>query len=245
MSSTLSARMAGGGAVGLYQDTMVGSRSWLKLIRHEFVAGFGGVLPGALGLAFRKLFWKHLFAKCGGNAVFGRGVVLRQPGKMTVGDRVLVDDDTLLDAKQAPVGGFALGDDVLISRGCTLVASMGPLVLGDRVNIGNGCTIMVGSAVAIGADTLLAAHCYIGGGSYEVDASIERPMALQPIVPGRVEIGRDCWLGAGAVVLSGVTIGQGAVVGAGAVVTKDVPAFAIVAGVPAKVQRLRKPAAAP
>ena len=240
MSSTLATRMAGRGAIGLYQDTMVGNRSWLGLIRYELVAGFGGVLPGALGLAFRKLFWKGLFARCGGNAVFGRGVVLRQPGKMVIGRRVLVDDDTLLDAKQAPVGGFVLGDDVLISRGCTIVASLGSLAIGDRVNIGNGCTIMAGQHVEIGADTLLAAHCYIGGGSYAVDGSLDQPMATQPLGAGPIRIGPDCWLGAGAVVLSGVSIGRGVVIGGGAVVTKDIPDFAIVTGVPATIRRFRK-----
>jgi phosphonate metabolism protein (transferase hexapeptide repeat family) len=56
---------------------------------------------------------------------------------------------------------------------------------------------------------------------------------------GRVEIGHDVWLGHGAVIMPGVTVGNGAAVGSGAVVTKDVPPFAIVVGVPARVLRLR------
>jgi hypothetical protein len=55
----------------------------------------------------------------------------------------------------------------------------------------------------------------------------------------KVAIGHDVWIGHGAVVLPGVTIGTGAAIGAGAVVSKDVPPFAIVAGVPAKVIRFR------
>nr|WP_254639645.1 DapH/DapD/GlmU-related protein [Cohnella sp. GbtcB17] len=50
-----------------------------------------------------------------------------------------------------------------------------------------------------------------------------------------IKIGPDCWLGAGAVILAGVEIGEGAVVAAGAVVTKNVPPYSIVGGVPAKV----------
>ncbi len=55
----------------------------------------------------------------------------------------------------------------------------------------------------------------------------------------RVNIGHDVWIGHGAVVMPGVTIGNGAVVGANSVVTRDVPAYTIVAGVPARVLRLR------
>lgn len=55
----------------------------------------------------------------------------------------------------------------------------------------------------------------------------------------RVEIGHDVWIGHGAVIMPGVTIGNGAAIGSGAVVTKDVPPFTIVVGVPARVLRLR------
>lgn len=55
----------------------------------------------------------------------------------------------------------------------------------------------------------------------------------------RVEIGNDVWIGERAIILGGIRIGDGAVVGAGAIVTKDVPAYAIVGGVPAKIIRYR------
>ena len=56
---------------------------------------------------------------------------------------------------------------------------------------------------------------------------------------GPIRVGNNVWIGDAAIVLSGVTVGDGAVIAAGAVVTRDVPAFAIVAGAPARLVRMR------
>ena len=63
--------------------------------------------------------------------------------------------------------------------------------------------------------------------------------ALRPKQPSLIKVGHDVWIGTKAVVLRGVTIGNGAIIGAGSVVTKDVPPYAIVAGVPARILRYR------
>jgi acetyltransferase-like isoleucine patch superfamily enzyme len=102
----------------------------------------------------------------------------------------------------------------------------------EFVYIGNGCVI--GKNVSIGRYTMLAPRVAIVGADHRMDMP-GKPM----IFAGRPEqepttVGEDAWIGAGAVIMQGVTIGRGAVIGANAVVTKDVPAYEIWVGMPAR-----------
>ncbi len=85
--------------------------------------------------------------------------------------------------------------------------------------------------VSIGSDVLIAAHCTIASVTHPTDPD-ERRTGRREFAPVRIEDG--AWLGAGAIVLPGVTVGRDAIVGAGAVVTKDVPPGETVVGVPAR-----------
>jgi acetyltransferase-like isoleucine patch superfamily enzyme len=107
------------------------------------------------------------------------------------------------------------------------------LRLGKGVFINSGCRFQDTGGITIGDGTL------IGHGSTltTLDHAID-PDRRADMVPAPIVIGRQVWLGAAVTVVPGVTIGDGAIVGAGAVVTKDVPANAIVAGVPAKLIRM-------
>lgn len=228
------ARARAGGAVAAYRD-LVGARSWLRLLHHELVVSWGAVLPGAVGLGFRRLAWrKGLFGQCGSGVVWGRNVTLWHAHKMSIGAGVAVDEGCQLDARGCGPGEFSLGDGVLVSRGCIVSGKDGPLLIGPRANIGAGCIMYASTRLEIGADTMLAAQCFIGGGRYRVHGRTDLPMAEQPEPRLGVVIEDDCWLGAGVVVVDGVRIGRGSVVGAGAVVTQDVDPYTVVSGVPAR-----------
>ena len=227
-------------ALQAYLDLQVGDTGLLGLAKYELLASFGAILPGAVGLVFRKLFWPRLFADCGRGVVWGRNVVLRHPGKMSIGEGVLVDDHCFFDAKGSSDGAFRIGRDVLVSRGCVVSGKGGDLDVGDRVNIGVGCQIWSMGGLTIEADCRLAGNCYVGGGAYDPDGPVDVPISEQAVVPEPVSIESDCWLGAGVVVLAGVTIGRGSIVGAGSVVTRDLPPYSIAVGAPAKVIRRRR-----
>lgn len=223
-----------GGPLRSYQDLVVGSRSWLTLLRYELGAGWAARVPGALGLGLRRFLLPGLLAEAGRGIVWGHGVVLRHPGRIRIGSRVVVDDGCYFDAKGASEGGFVIGDEAFISRGCIVSGKDGDLVIGPRVNMGARCTLYASTHLEIGADTMLAAHCYVGGGRYDPHAARDLPIAQQALPRKGVVIEEDCWLGAGVIVVDGVTMGRGCVVGAGAVVTRDLPPYTIAAGVPAR-----------
>ena len=109
--------------------------------------------------------------------------------------------------------------------------------IGDRSGI--GAYSIISNKTIIGNDVMMARECLINPGNHVIE-DITKPMdqqGFEPIKPVIIE--DDVWLGSRVIILPGVRIGTGAVVAAGAVVTKDVPPFAIVGGVPAKIIRYR------
>lgn len=232
MTSVEGAR--GPSAVRAYQDLVVGSRSWLALLRYELVASWGAVLPGAAGLAFRSRFWPGLFGRSGRKTRWGRNISLWHPGSMWIGEGVVVDEGCYLDAKGCAPGEFRLEDGAFISRNCIVSGKDGPLRIGAGANIGSGCTLYASTRLEVGDNVLLAAGCYVGGGRYTSRGRMDLPIARQPEPRKGVVIGENSWLGAGAVIIDGVRVGPGSVVAAGAVVVRDVEPFSVVAGVPAR-----------
>jgi len=104
--------------------------------------------------------------------------------------------------------------------------------------------VALGAVCAIGADALLfsqADHPMHPANTFPLRTLLLRPEGgnVDAVTGGGVSIGNDVWVGARAIILSGVTVGDGAVIGAGAVVTRSVPPYAIVAGNPARLLRYR------
>ncbi len=102
-----------------------------------------------------------------------------------------------------------------------------------KIKIGNYCSI------ADESKFIVSEHNVRTASTYPFKVKIARVSSQEALSKGDIVLGDDVWIGYRATILSGVTIGQGAVVAAGSLVTKDVPAYAIVGGVPAKVIRYR------
>jgi acetyltransferase-like isoleucine patch superfamily enzyme len=218
-----------------YMDKAYGTRSPFPVLANELRVFLLGDLTGGAGYFLRKTFYGGMFRKVGRGVIFGRGLILRHPGKISFGERVSIDDDVMLDASGAGERGITLGDDVIVSRSCVIQGKTGPVMIGDRTDVGCNCIFSSVSGIEIGNSTLIAGHCYIGGGRYRSDRLDIPIMDQGSYSEGPVIIGEDVWLGAGVIVLDGVRVGRGSIIGAGAVVTREIPEYSLAVGVPARV----------
>ena len=150
-------------------------------------------------------------------------------------------DDGVIIYDRGDGGHVTLGEAAHLYRGVIIELGQGGSVeIGADSHIQPNCqfTAFVGS-VRIGRAVQVAPACAFY--PYQHSFAAGRPIVEQPLTSaGDIVIGDDAWLGYGVIVLDGVTIGAGAVVGACAVVLHDVPAGAIVAGVPARVLGYRE-----
>lgn len=197
-------------------------------------------LGGAAGYFLRKKLAGWLFRSAGTGLILGRGLTIRHPGRIDFGDNVAVDDYVYIDASGSGDIGVQLRDGVILSRNCMVLGKNGYVVFEERADIGCNCIFASVAGITVGAATIIAGNCYIGGGRYYHDRLEPAIMDQGVYSRGEIVIGEKSWIGAGAVILDGVKIGSGAIVGAGSVVTRDVPEYAVVAGAPAKILRIRE-----
>lgn len=242
MDKTHAAVTKGGSTLSRYQDVVVGDRSLVSTVYYEWCICLS-CIPGALGLFFRKTFWPRLFGSCGKGVVFAANITLRHPHRIHIGDRVVISEGCILDARNDNVDEvIALGNNVILSNNVMISCKNGTVKIGARTGI-NAQTIIQSTnhcPVSVSADVIIGPQCYIvGGGSYNTDR-LDIPMSRQGIKDdGGVTIEDDVWLGANVTVLGGVTMGTGSIAAAGAVVNNSVPAKALCGGLPAKIIKMR------
>ena len=130
------------------------------------------------------------------------------------------------------------GRFVWIGDGTKIRCHEGEVVIGAKTVLGQECTISAYRRVRIGEQCVIADRAMFIDFDHGV-TEVERPIRKQGIYKREVEVGSNCWIGYGACILRGVRVGDNAIVGTNSVVTRDVPANAVVGGVPAKVIRMR------
>ena len=135
-------------------------------------------------------------------------------------------------------GQIRFGRFVWIGDGTKIRCHEGVVEIGDRTVFGQECTVSAYQRVRFGEQCVIADRAMFIDFDHGV-VDVERPIREQGIYKRDVVIGSNVWIGYGACVLRGVTVGDNAIIGTNSVVTRDVPANAVVGGVPAKVLRMR------
>jgi acetyltransferase-like isoleucine patch superfamily enzyme len=144
-----------------------------------------------------------------------------------------------LELQVAKGARIDFGRFVWIGDGTKIRCHEGVVEVGPKTVMGQECTISAYQRVRIGEQCVIADRAMFIDFDHGV-VEVERPIRQQGIYKRDVEVGSNVWIGYGACILRGVRVGDNAIVGTNSVVTKDVPANAVVAGIPAKVIRMRE-----
>lgn len=204
--------------------------SQLTELRRRFQIDGSHALLEAIGFAAMRMrllaahaltHWK--FGKLGPGSAVLKPALITNPRFFFIGKGVVIRDGARLEAIRH------YGNETFQPR----------LTIGDRTFAEYRLHVSCASSVTIGSDVLIAGDVFISDLQHGFGAPGKNPLR-QPLLVKSVRIGDACWLGERCVILPGVELGTGCVVGAGAVVTKSFPANSIVAGVPARLIRMRE-----
>jgi acetyltransferase-like isoleucine patch superfamily enzyme len=130
------------------------------------------------------------------------------------------------------------GRFVWVGDGTKVRCHEGAVEIGAKTVLGQECTISAYKRVRIGEQCVIADRAMFIDFDHGV-VEVERPIRVQGIYTRDVEVGSNVWIGYGACILRGVRVGDNSIIGTNSVVTKDVPANAVVAGIPARIIRMR------
>lgn len=135
-------------------------------------------------------------------------------------------------------GNIFIGDDCFFLNGARLETikhdkGQGVLHIGNNTSFQQSCHVIAADNLIIGSDCVFSARVYVSDCSHPYLPDVD--IAKSPLVIKKTEIGNHCFIGIGSCIMPGVHIGNNCVVGANAVVTRDVPDYCMVAGVPARV----------
>ncbi|MGD9904511.1 MAG: DapH/DapD/GlmU-related protein [Vicinamibacterales bacterium] len=214
------------------------SRSPWHYVAGETLQGLFGWVPSLVGIGLRGVSYK-LFLRSRGVPAIEDHVRLVRPEDITLGARVYLDHGVYLHGGR---GGISIGDESWLMSGCRLhvfnfrnIPHAG-IRIGRHTFLGEETLMRAQGGITIGDRVLFGPRVQVLAVNH-VMSDPERPIMDQGITAVGIRIEDGAWIGAGAIVLDGVTVGKHAVIGAGAVVTGDVPPHALAVGAPARVIR--------
>ena len=180
-----------------------------------------------LNLRYARLLWRYTWRRLLTTA----GRRWQTSGPVFFGKR--------LELEIGKRGTIRFGRFCWIGDGSKIRCHEGEVMIGDKTVIGQECTISAYQHVRIGEQCVIADRAMFIDFDHGV-VDVEQPIRRQGIYKRDVEVGSNVWIGYGACILRGVRVGDNSVIGTNSVVTRDVPANAVVGGVPARILRMRE-----
>lgn len=172
----------------------------------------------------------------------GPGVKLKCLNKIKIGRGASIGSNVLINGFS--INGVIIGNSVSIGSNSIIEASgsiseMGlGISIGDNTGIGSFCFIGGAGGVSIGNDVIMGQWVSFHPQNHNFN-SLSLPIRLQGVNSKGISVGNDCWVGAKVTFLDGANVGEGCVIAAGSVVRGIIPAYSVIAGVPAKVIKSR------
>lgn len=164
--------------------------------------------------------------------------------------KAIVGENTAINGaidQRVQGGEVKIGNDCLIEGYLVTESHNSKITIGNNVFIGGGTVVDCVISISVEDDVLVSYGCILADSdNHSVSYSIRKhdladwkkgKHAWNAVKSLPIKISKGAWIGAHAIILKGVTIGEGAVIGAGSVVTRDIPAWTIAAGNPARIIR--------
>lgn len=230
---------------------MLGEQAWTRLQQIRTAGGPAStplvltqLLSKVVPMVVRGSWARTRFENAGAIPLIGRHVTFRNPQFISVGAGFVAED--YCEIQGLSQQGVSFADNVTVGRFAMIRPSgyyrpdvgVG-LRVGNDSNIGAYCYVGCSGGIEIGDNVLMSPRVSLFAENHRFD---DPAIAIkkQGVKLASITVQDDCWLASGSTILAGVTVGTGSIVAAGAVVNNDVPPFAIVGGVPARVLSWRK-----
>jgi acetyltransferase-like isoleucine patch superfamily enzyme len=185
-------------------------------------------------------FIKLFFRESGERVFIGKRTTLRYGAHISIGNNVTINDYVELIAESK--SGVIMGNNINIGKFSIIKSDFnGPktgMTIGDNFGCGDNCYFGCAGGIKIGNDVIMGQNVRFHAQNHNFDR-VDIPIREQGTNQLGIIIEDDCWIGAGTVVLDGVTIGKGSVIGANSLVNKDVASYSVAVGNPVKVVRSR------
>ena len=188
-----------------------------KSILEQLIVMIFGWIPTIVGIKLRYFVYKKMFKNVKGVFSIGTGVTILGFDNIEIGKNVNIMKNSYIYAHDN--GSLIIGDSFSMNSNVQLGAAYG------RIVIKNNCSI--------------GPNCVLRASNHNFD-NPEIPFNQQGHTYGEIILEEDVWVASNSVITANTTIGKSSIIGAGSVVTKDVEAYSVMGGVPAKLIRKRK-----